>query len=228
LSATMTVSNGWTIYENLTENDWWWWYIATDMSTGLLQPNEILYQWATLTDTTASNPEAPFTIGCAITKTAEDTVDGTYTIQVFTQTASTSESLYPASSDVTPDKTWLTQGNDDEKETVSDTAWVAGNGNPSTEAPTSDTATNTNYACHFYKEYAKIGRNPSDFSKDFEVVFGARIYVDDDATTFDTIPTSETTINLPAPEDYNSASDGAFRLLSATLAGGFMLIALIF
>jgi len=80
LTATMTMSNGFTIYENLVEDDYWWWYLATDMSTGLLADGEILYQWATMVDQTAENPNAPMTVGCAITMG----VDDTYTIQVFT------------------------------------------------------------------------------------------------------------------------------------------------
>jgi len=82
VEATMTVSHGWTIYENEVESDYWWWYIATDMADALLADGEIFYQYATMVDQSAEYTEDPFTVGCAITKGTADT----YTIQVFTHT----------------------------------------------------------------------------------------------------------------------------------------------
>ena len=44
----------------------------------------------------------------------------------------------------------------------------------------------------------KIGRNPRDFDKTMSVKFGARIYKDDAATTFDAVPETSDTIKKDA------------------------------
>jgi len=70
-------------------------------------------------------------------------------------------------------------------------------------------------------EIPKIGRNPADFNKTYDISMGARIYADDDATTFDTIPTATGTIIYTEPDSYVVAEEkvaGAFALFASSMA----------
>lgn len=218
------MSHGFTVYENLVESDYWWWYVAVDMGDALLSDGETLYQWVTLVDQTAENPDDPFTIGCRTTKGTDDT----YNIDVYTHTEATAENMYNDSNEVVG-QTWATQ-DADEIEDASDIDWVSGTDHITTLAPESETFGNTNFACYFAKELPKIGRNPADFNKDYSVIIGARLYESDSATTFDAIPASEDSFTLPEPESYltEAVATGASSLLTSALAGVFMLVAMSF
>lgn len=227
ITATSSVGHGWTIYENEVESDYWWWYVATDMGDSLMSDGEILYQWVTMIDQSADYTEDPFTIGCAITKGVADT----YTVQVFTHTTSPDTTTY-LQSDADPSvvgQKWAEQ-NADEINVLSDTAWTAGTAHHgSNVAPDSTESLNTNFACYFAREYAKIGRNPNDFNKDFEVTIGSRLYANDDATTFDSVPSPAAfTVTLTEPDSYNTQTTGAFSLFASSLAAVAMLLALAF
>lgn len=228
ITATTSVGHGWTIYENEVESDYWWWYVATDMGTSLVDDGEILYQWVTMVDQSATYTEDPFTVGCAITKGTDDT----YTVQIFTHTSDPDTTTYlQADSDPSVVGQKLAEQDSDEIEVLSDTAWTSGTTHHgSNTAPDSTESLNTNFACYFAKEYAKIGRNPNDFDKDFQVTVGARLYGDDDATTFDTIPSPDAfTVTLTEPDSYATpTATGAFSLFASSLAAVAMLFALAF
>merc|ERR1719203_2070682 len=89
----------------------------------------------------------------------------------------------------------------DYKEEDDDHKWTA-TSDHSTLVGDSATAENKIYGCYVAMEMSKIGRNPADFDKTYDVSFGARIYSDDAATTFDTIPTQTTSFFFPLPEEY--------------------------
>lgn len=67
-----------------------------------------------------------------------------------------------------------------------------------------------------------IGRNPSDFDITYDVTMGGRIYEDDDATTFITIPSATSTVSKPLPAAYvvEAAEEvtGAFALFTSSIA----------
>jgi len=228
ITATMTVSHGWTIYEKEVEPDYWWWYIATDMADAILSDGEIFYQYATMIDQSSEYTEDPYTIGCAITKGTADT----YTIQAFTHTTdpdTTGNLAYDADPSVVG-QTWENQDST-EAELLSDTDWSAGTTHVGDNlAPESTDSLNSNFACYFAREYAKIGRNPNDFNKDFQVTIGARIYADSSATTFDYIPSPAAfTVTLTEPDSfYTARQTGAFSLFASTMAAVAMLFALTF
>lgn len=226
ITATMSVGHGWTIYENEVESDYWWWYIATEMGDALVSDGDILYQWATMIDQSSEYTEDPFTVGCKIAKGTDDT----YVVQVFTHTADTTTWMQ-ADADSVVGKAWEGQDPTELEDVLADTKWSAGNTHHgSNAAPAASADLDTNFACYFAKEYAKIGRDPNDFNKDFEVTIGARMYTSDAATTFDTIPSPDAfTVTLSEPDSYNTNSDaGATGLFAATLAACAMLLAFVF
>jgi len=77
------------------------------------------------------------------------------------------------------------------------------------QATASTIAGNTKYACYFYKELPKTGRNPADFDKDVKIQAGARIYEGADDTTPIEIPTTSATIKKPALKSYADAKSEA-------------------
>ena len=165
------------------------------MPTGLLKAGETLYQFVTLTNPSTN---ASFTVGCYNTVgTANSDA-----IAYFKHTSGNADQLISTSNLVTG-KTYLTQASD-LKEEPDDIKWKAGTTHVPTanQAPASTTAGNTNYACHFYEEMPKIGRNPKDFGITYNVKYGARIYKDSSATTFDSVPESTTSITKAALPTY--------------------------
>lgn len=224
----MTVGHGWTIYENQVESDYWWWYIATDMADAAISDNEIFYQYATFVDQSATYPEDPFTIGCAITKGIADT----YNIQVFTHTLDpdTTGNLASTADPSVVGQTWEGQ-NTSEMEILSETTWSAGaeHAGSNTAPESADAPLNTNFVCYFAREYAKLGRNPNDFNKDFQVTIGARIYADSTVTTFDAIPSPAAfTVTLSEPAEFQTKTAGAFSLFATGMAAIAMIFALAF
>lgn len=73
------------------------------------------------------------------------------------------------------------------------------------QASASTISGNTKYACYFYKELPKIGRNPANFGIDVAIQAGARIYEGASATTYIEIPTTSATITKPALKSYADA-----------------------
>jgi len=148
--------------------------------------------------------------------------DGTAVMDFFAQDSTELEALYPDSALVTG-AVWSAQAPDLRYED-SDVAWVgtAADGTGAAEhAPAvsaSATEGNKKYTCSLAKELSKIGRNPADFEKTFAVKMGARIYDDDSATTFTTIPMSETSYFLDQPPSYATAAEGAYALFVSSLA----------
>lgn len=68
-------------------------------------------------------------------------------------------------------------------------------------------------------ELPKIGRNPNDFNKVYDVHIGARLYENDSATEFTTIPMSSSSFEYPEPPAYEVAqTEGAFALFASTMA----------
>jgi RPA family protein len=68
-----------------------------------------------------------------------------------------------------------------------------------------------------------IGRNPADFDITYDVTMGGRIYEDDAATTFITIPSATSTVSKPLPDAYvvEAAEEevtGAFALFTSSIA----------
>lgn len=212
-AASQTYSNGFTAYEGITANDYWTWTLALDMTEGLLGDDEVIYQWATLVDQSTENAFAPFTIGCK--RTVGD--DTTFHVDIFTQDSTTVQALYPDSADVTG-VTWDVQAADSREED-SDVAWIA---DSSHHTLVGDSATSGNkiYACYIAEELSKIGRNPADFNRTFNVYLGARIYETATATDFITIPTAESSFDQGEPPAYDTGSSetGAFALFASGLA----------
>lgn len=211
-AASQTYSNGYSTYEQLTANDYWTWTLALDMTEGLLGDDEVIYQWATLVDQSTENAFAPFTIGCK--RTVGD--DTTFHVDVFTQDSTTVQALYPDSSDVTG-VTWDVQAAD-LREEDSDVDWIA---ESTHHELVGDSATTGNkiYACYIAQELSKIGRNPADFNRTFNVYLGARIYETATATEFTTIPTAESSFDQGEPPTYDTgSSETAFALFASGLA----------
>ncbi len=94
------------------------------------------------------------------------------------------------------------------------------------QASASTIAGNTKYACYFYQELPKIGRNPADFGKDVAIQAGARIYEGASATTYIEIPTTSATITKPALKSYadaksenpTAAPTGAYQSIASFVA----------
>merc|ERR1712060_752319 len=128
-SATQTMAQGYTIYENLTESDYWWWYLAIDIADGLLATDEIIYQWATVVDQATENPEDPYTIGCSLIKGTDDSD----AIQVFQHEDSTKENMYNDSDEVVGN-TWENQYADELLDSI-DHLWTAGSTHAGETAP---------------------------------------------------------------------------------------------
>ena len=93
---------------------------------------------------------------------------------------------------------------------------------PQTCSIVGDSATSGNkiYACYIAEELSKIGRNPADFNRTFNVYLGARIYETATATDFITIPTAESSFDQGEPPAYDTGSSetGAFALFASGLA----------
>lgn len=178
----------------MTASDFWGWTFGLDMPEGIVGDNYVIYMWATLTN--QDDAEEVFTIACK--RTVGD--DTTFQADYYTQGSTTNEVLFPDNAEVTPDKTWSAQAVD-YKEEDDDHKWTA-TSDHSTLVGDSATAENKIYGCYVAMEMSKIGRNPADFDKTYDVSFGARIYSDDAATTFDTIPTQTTSFFFPLPEEY--------------------------
>lgn len=217
-SANQSLEGGFATYEQLVASDYWYFSMSLDMTEGLLSDDQVLYQWATLIDQAADSPDAPFTIACK--RTFGD--DATAVMDYFAQDSTELEALYPESALVTG-VVWTAQAPDLRYED-SDVLWVgtASDGTGAAEhAPAVSASSidgNKKYTCSLAKELAKIGRNPADFEKTYAVKMGARIYADDSATTFTTIPMSETTYFLDQPPSYAVAAEGAYALFVSSIA----------
>lgn len=164
-----------------------------------MKTDEVLYQFVTVSD--PNNNNASFTVGC---KTKVGTAGEV--LQYFTHDANSPNQLKSDSSVVTS-KTWLAQAGD-LKEEADDITWAAGTTHvpEASRPPASTTSGFTKHVCYFYEELKKIGRNPKDFDKDLNLTFGARIYADDNATTFLSIPESTSSIKKGALPTYVSAA----------------------
>jgi len=93
---TQSFGAGYSVYPQVTADDFWWFYLALENYNGLIADGQILYQWITFEDTAASSPEAPFSVGCSVTVGTETD----YAIQYYTQTTSTAELLFSNSTEV--------------------------------------------------------------------------------------------------------------------------------
>jgi len=89
------------------------------------------------------------------------------------------------------------------KEFTEEMKWTAGTTHVPSTAPASTTAGNTAYPCYMYKELKKLGRNPNDFGKKYDITLGYRIYKTAAATTYDTATETSSTIDVPAMQTYS-------------------------
>jgi len=211
-SASQTYSNGFSVYDGITASDWWTWTLAVDMPEGLIGSDYILYQWATMIN--QADAEDVTTIACK--RTIGD--DTTFEAKIFTQDSASQTALYPDDADNVVDLAWAAQGPDYVEEDE-DHVWQATSEYTSVVG---DSATSGNkiYGCYLAKELPKIGRNPADFDKTFDVHVGARLYESDSATSFTTIPMASSSFEYPAPASYAVAvvETGAAALFASTMA----------
>ena len=127
--------------------------------------------------------------------------------------------------------TWNTCNADELIETL-DHSWVAGSTHAGETAPAASADTNAVFACYFALEIPKIGRNPNDYNKDYDVTIGARIYADDAATEFTAVPQSQSTFHVGELPSYEvevvqPTSTGAFNLI-ATMGAMLVMLAIVF
>lgn len=213
LAASQTYSNGFTVYEGITASDFWAWTLSVDMPEGLVGSDYILYQWATMTN--QDDPTEVYTVACK--RTIGD--DETFSVEVFTQDDTSSTVLFPAETNAEVyGKAWTDQA-PDYKEEDDDHSWVATNDHH-TLVGDSETDGNKIYACYLALELPKIGRNPADFDKTYDMTLGARLYENDSATTFTTIPSSTSSFEYPQPADFEVEEqvEGAYALFASTMA----------
>lgn len=212
LTASQSYSNGFSLYDGITASDWWTWTLSVDMPVGMVGDDYILYQWATMIN--QDDDEDTFTIACV--RTVGD--DTTMSARVYTQDSSSQTALYPDDSDNVVGLAWdsqapiyLEEDQDHDWTATSDYTSLVG-----------DSATDTNkiYGCYLAKELRKIGRSSSDFGQTYTVHVGARLYEDDSATTFTTIPMASSSFEYPEPPAYVVATttEGAFALFASTMA----------
>jgi len=128
--------------------------------------------------------DAEDTITIACKRTIGD--DETFHVDVYTQDSTSQTALYPDDATNVVGFTWNAQASD-YKEEEGDYLWQATSSYSTLEGE-SETTDNKIYACYVAKELSKIGRNPSDFDKTYDLTLGARIYENDEATDFITIP----------------------------------------
>lgn len=233
----MSFANGYSLFKNIKESDWWWWWTALDINESLMKTGDIIYQFVTITDTPKSTS---FTLGCATTVGT----DGETLHYYKHNPASDASLLLSDNASHVVGKAWDAQG-PTLKELPIDIDWSAGSTHvPSDKgAPTTSTTTgNKIYACNFYEELKKIGRNPNDFGKTLDIKLGARIYESTTATTFLKIPEVTAQITKPALPTYEApvvvvdptptptpgTPTGASELITAVSASIIMLIALLF
>ena len=212
--ASQSYTNGFSTYEGITASDWWVWTLSLDMPEGLVGSDYILYQWATMIN--QEDAEDTFTIACA--RTIGD--DETMSVDIYTQDSTEQTALYPDDADNVVGLTWDAQA-PLLKEEDEDHDWQATSDYTSLVGD-SETDGNKIYACYLAKELPKIGRNPGDFDKTYDVHVGARLYESDSATTFTTIPMASSSFEYPEPPAYavaaTSVEEGAFALFASTMA----------
>ena len=211
----------------MKESDWWWWYLALEMPDSLMKKDETLFQFVSITDPVA---KTTFTIGCKTKIGTEGEM-----IKVYTHLPGQSTSL-DSNSELVLGKTWADQAAE-LKEEKDDIVWTAGTAHVPTDhrAPASTKAGYTNHVCYFFQELPKIGRKPSDFDKNLDIKIGARLYTNDAATTFDSLPETTEQIYKAAPPSYvvqaanpaPAAPTAASSLFMSTLAALFMLFAVL-
>ena len=210
--------------------------MALDLPDELFTAGEVIYQWITFVDSTGA--EETFTVGCYTTIGT----DGVYGVDVYLQGEGEDEALFPESSLVT-DVTYDAQAPDLKEDEV-DLEWVAGEDYIGEFAPASTVEGNTNHVCYFAQELAKIGRNPADFDKDFNVSIGARIYETASATTFTTVPTQTEIVRLDSPPEYEypepepepvqeeepdePEDSGAFQYMTSAFAAIYLIVSFAF
>lgn len=170
----------------------------------------VLYQWATLTN--QADASEVFSVGCK--RTIGD--DDTFVVDYFAQDAQSSTALYPAETNAEVwGLTWDAQA-PDYKEDDEDHAWVGTNEHHELVGA-SDSDANKIYGCYVAMELPKIGRDPNDFGKVYDVVVGARLYESDSATTYTEIPSSSSSFEYPEPASY-AVAEGAYALFASTMA----------
>ena len=166
-----------------------------EIPNGLITTGEVIYQWITFEDqSTGSSKEAPFTVGC---KVAVGTAN-TYHIDYFQQTTSTVQALWSDNAMVTPNIAWTAQASALKLTGTKVPGWVAGDTYVGQKVGTAPSGS-TNYPCYFSKGFSKIGRNPNQFNKTYNVNFGSRIYASDSATTFKDVGKQSDSVTLGAP-----------------------------
>lgn len=190
------------------------------MPEGMFGSDYVLYQWATMVN--QNDAEEVYTVACK--RTIGD--DETFSVEYFTQDSTSSEALFPA--DTNADVyglTWSTQA-PDYKEEDDDHSWIA-TSDHHTLVGDSDTEANKIYACYVALELPKIGRNPADFDKTYDVTLGARLYESDSATEYTTIPSATSSFDYPLPSDFESdaqVEEGAYALFASTIAALAVLV----
>lgn len=217
-TATQTYQGGFSTYEQLVASDYWYFTMSLDLTEGLLADDKIIYQWATFVDQAAS--QNTFTVGCK--RTVGDDTESV--MDYFEQSASEVDALKPESALVV-DQIWSAQAPDLRFEDT-DTDWIGtdsagvGAAEHTPEVSASATSGNKKYACKLAMEMPKIGRNPADFEKTYDITMGARLYDADDSTTFTTIPESTTTYFLDQPPSYKVAvvETGSYALFASSIA----------
>jgi hypothetical protein len=141
-------------------------------------------------------------------------------VDIYTQDSTEQTALYPDDADNVVGLTWDAQA-PLLKEEDEDHDWQATSDYTSLVGD-SETDGNKIYACYLAKELPKIGRNPGDFDKTYDVHVGARLYESDSATTFTTIPMATSSFEYPEPPAYavaaTSVEEGAFALFASTMA----------
>jgi hypothetical protein len=211
LSASQTYSNGFSTYEGINSSDWWVWTLSLDMPDGLVGDDYVVYQWATVVN--QADAEETFTVACK--RTVGDETNNV--VDVYTQDSTTQTALYPDDENNVVGLVWTGQA-PDLKEEDSDHVWQA-TSDYTTLVGDSETDGNKIYGCYLAMELPKIGRNPNDFNKVYDVHIGARLYENDSATEFTTIPMSSSSFEYPEPPAYEVAqTEGAFALFASTMA----------
>lgn len=207
--VSITVSYGYTKYEELTESDWMYWYIAVEMPTSFATDGEILYTYVTIDAGTET--EDIITASC---QTAFGSSD--YAIAIFNQ-GDDLDALSSTNADYVVGKTIDTQADDYEEEEA-DHDWIAGLDYNGELAPESTDAEGlyTNYACYFVKEEPKLGRDDTLFDREVDIIIGARIYADSSATDFTDLAESSDTLFIDEIGNYSAA--GAAGLFVSTMA----------
>lgn len=215
-TGTQSLHNGFMLYEAQVESDFWWFTFTLDMPDMVMNAGNVLYQWVTFTET-GTSPGTPWTLGCMVTVGTANT----YTVKEYTEQVTGLE-LFPNATDTVIGLAWDAQAPDFVVDSV-DMKFVGDSVQVGYTPTTSATTGNSVYPCYAHREFQKIGRNPYDFDKTYNIEFGARVYSDAAATSFTEMPTHSSTLYLAAPpsySDFSATPDGAFSLMStfATLA----------